>query len=175
LNFDGEQNGNQYGSSDWDCLWCDDVCFGCHHDFREDQRNDFDWGWIMKYHKDMTTPENGEIFVFGSNLAGIHGAGAAREAQLRFGAVRGLGRGLVGQSLAIPTKDEYIRSLSFDKVRGHINDFVNASLANPHIQFWVTRVGCGLAGFDDKDIAPLFKRCGSNCNMPEPWRKYLEK
>lgn len=126
----------------------------------------------MKFHKDGTLPTNGEVFVFGSNLAGIHGAGAAKAA-LRFGARHGHGIGLWGRSYAIPTKDHDLKSLQIDNIKPYIERFKKITLEYPRVEFFVTRVGCGLAGYKDKDIAPLFKGCGENCSFPEQWGAYL--
>ena len=126
----------------------------------------------MKYHKDGTQPEPNEIFVFGSNLAGIHGAGAAKAA-LRYGARHGHGIGLVGQSYAIPTKDVDIKTLPIDNIKPYIERFKKVTLQYPQAKFFVTRVGCGLAGYKDSQIAPLFKGCGSNCSFPEQWEYYI--
>jgi len=96
-----------------------------------------------------------EVFVFGSNLAGIHGAGAAYLAK-KWGAFDGRGIGLSGQTYAIPTKDHAISSLSLGDILCHIEDFYSFAQANPQLEFLVTKIGCGLAGYSVKDIAPLF-------------------
>lgn len=129
----------------------------------------------MKFHTDGTLPENGEMFVFGSNLAGIHGAGAAKIATARFGAVYGNGRGLQGRSYAIPTKDSNIRTLSLNEVKFYVEEFL-AFNNHPMIvgRYFVTRVGCGLAGYKDHQIAPMFKGA-INCSFANEWRPYLEE
>lgn len=129
---------------------------------------------MRKYHKDGTLPTENEIFVFGSNEAGIHGAGAAKVAREKFGAIWGEGVGITGNCYAIPTKDKVIDTLLLDCVRNYIEEFVEFSKEYPEVQFFVTRVGCGLAGFIDADIAPLFKQCGDNCSFAEEWREYLD-
>jgi hypothetical protein len=129
---------------------------------------------LNRYHKDGTLPENGEILVFGSNLAGIHGAGAAKIAKERYGAFMGVGMGMMGTSYAIPTKDKYIVTLPFETVKYYIHIFVNdAHKMFPECEWFVTRVGCGLAGFNDSAIAPLF-RGAKNCSFAETWKPYLE-
>jgi len=128
----------------------------------------------FKYHKDGTLPQNGEVFVFGSNLAGRHGAGAARVALEKFGAVYGNGVGFCKQSYAIPTKDEHIETLPVGIITDYIDDFIAATHEYPNMQFFVTGIGCGLAGFKHKQIAPLFRDCNNNCSFPEEWREYLE-
>jgi hypothetical protein len=127
----------------------------------------------FKYHEDGTLPTGNEVFVFGSNLAGIHGAGAAKVAKEKFGAVYQLGIGRSGQSYAIPTKDFSIRTMSINQIEQHILDFCEFTHTHPHLDFFVTRVGCGLAGFNDNQIAPLFKTANENCNFPNEWKEYL--
>ncbi len=132
-----------------------------------------------KYHKDGTLPDEDAdhmiVFVFGSNLGGVHGAGAAKKALQSYGAVYGKGIGLHGDSYAIPTKDSNIETLSLDDIEMHVNSFKRYAkqMSRLNIEFFVTRIGCGLAGYKDSDIAPLFKDSPSNCNFPEEWRKYL--
>lgn len=93
-----------------------------------------------------------EIFVFGSNLAGMHGAGAAYVAFQKFGAVMGCGVGLRGQSYAIPTMQGGVET-----IKPYVDEFISFAKSRPDLFFYVTRIGCGIAGFRDKDIAPLFK------------------
>lgn len=93
----------------------------------------------------------GEVFVFGSNLAGHHGGGAARLAYERFGAKWGTGVGMTGQCYAIPTMQGGVET-----IRPYVKDFVAYAKVHPENKFWVTRIGCGIAGFKDKEIAPLF-------------------
>ncbi len=92
-----------------------------------------------------------EIFVFGSNLAGHHGGGAARLAYNRFGAVWGQGVGLQGQSYAIPTMQGGVET-----IRPYVDEFIRFAEQHPQYKFLVTRIGCGIAGFRDAEIAPLF-------------------
>ena len=127
----------------------------------------------FSYHPDGVLPILGEIFVFGSNLAGIHGAGAAKEA-IRFGAVVGEGIGLVGNTYAIPTKDEKISTLPLKQIEKHLRRFILYTHQNKGKKFFVTRIGCGLAGYSDDEIAPLFLLCYNNCCMPINWKPYLE-
>ena len=108
------------------------------------------------------TPENivnldeNEIFVFGSNEAGIHGAGAARIAFLKFGAEMGLGNGLSGNSYAIPTKDRNVETLPLDKVKSYIDEFIGFVLNHQNLTFYLTKIGCGLAGFTVEEIKNIF-------------------
>ena len=117
------------------------------------------------------------IFVFGSNLAGIHGAGAAAYAEAWYGAVYGCGLGVTGKAYAIPTKDGNIDTLPLDRIKEYVEVFMGyARYAQRYgWRFQVTRIGCGLAGYTDEQIAPLFKGCPSNCDLPEGWREIAEK
>lgn len=92
-----------------------------------------------------------EIFVFGSNLAGAHGGGAAWVAFNRFGAIMGQGTGLQGQSYAIPTMQGGVET-----IKPYVDEFIQFAQTHPEMKFLVTRIGCGIAGFDDAEIAPLF-------------------
>lgn len=93
-----------------------------------------------------------EIFVFGSNLAGAHGGGAARAAMNKFGAIWGQGVGLQGQSYAIPTMQGGVET-----IKPYVDEFIEFAKSHPEMKFLVTRIGCGIAGFKDDEIAPLFK------------------
>jgi len=115
------------------------------------------------------------IFVFGSNLAGVHGAGAALFAREKHGAVLGVGHGMTGAAYALPTKDESIRTLPLDRIAGYVRTFIKFAEDNPELDFQVTRVGCGLAGYTDKQIAPLFKGSPENCIMPVEWLEILNR
>ena len=92
-----------------------------------------------------------EVFVFGSNLGGWHGGGAARIALEKFGAVWGQGVGLQGQSYAIPTMQGGVET-----IKPYVDEFIKFAKAHPELKFLVTRIGCGIAGFKDSEIAPLF-------------------
>jgi len=96
------------------------------------------------------------VFVFGSNLAGRHGAGAALEAQQRWGAVYGCGEGRQGASYAIPTKDERIQTLPLERIAAHVESFLEHARIMSGDSFLVTAIGCGLAGYEPPDIAPMF-------------------
>jgi hypothetical protein len=113
------------------------------------------------------------IFVFGSNLAGVHGAGAAHFAYKVKGAIWGQGVGHYGDSFAIPTKDHKIQTLPLDTICYFVDMFVEYARISPEVQFKVTRVGCGLAGLKDADVAPLFKNAGNNCQFDTAWEEYL--
>lgn len=117
-----------------------------------------------------------EIFCFGSNLAGIHGAGSARLAFHEHGALWGCGIGPQGDSYAIPTKDEWLDVMSLDRIEVHVENFISyaAEPANSDVIFNVVAIGCGLAGFTPRQIAPMFKNAPSNCNLPEEFKQILE-
>lgn len=135
-----------------------------------------------RFHKDHTLPMNGEIFVFGSNLAGRHGKGAALVAKNEFNAINGRAEGYQYQETtyigptrhcyAIPTKDEHIQTLPLNRIRIYVHTFVKFSKRS-QATFFVTRVGCRLAGYKDEDIAPMFAECGDNVIFPEEWRLFL--
>lgn len=107
-----------------------------------------------------------DIFVFGSNLAGRHGKGAALYARQHHGAIYGQGVGLQGTSYAIPTKDASIRTLPLSTINTYVKEFLAFAAQNPHLNFNVTRIGCGLAGYTDAQIAPMFVESPPNCNLP---------
>jgi len=119
-----------------------------------------------------TTPEfiselqPDEIFVFGSNLGGMHGGGAAYVAYRKFGAIMGQGVGLQGQSYAIPTMQGGVET-----IRPYVDEFVEFAKAHPELTFLVTRIGCGIAGFTDDEISPLFAKAHNvgNIVLPAGW------
>ena len=104
-----------------------------------------------------------EIFVFGSNLAGAHGGGAARLAYERFGAVWGEGVGLQGQSYAIPTMQG-----SVEAIKPYVDEFIRFAKQHPEQKFMVTKIGCGIAGFKVDEIAPLFYHAIDSKNIVLP-------
>lgn len=106
-----------------------------------------------------------EIFVFGSNLAGMHAGGAARMACRCFGAVWGQGVGLQGQSYAIPTMQGGVET-----IRPYVDEFIDFARRHPHLKFLVTEIGCGIAGFTPEEIAPLFAAAVSVENIWLPAR-----
>jgi len=104
-----------------------------------------------------------EVFVFGSNLAGMHGGGAAWLAFQKFGAVLGCGVGLRGQSYAIPTMQGGVET-----IKPYVDEFIAYAKSRPDLFFYVTRIGCGIAGFRDREIAPLFKEAAGVENICLP-------
>ena len=130
----------------------------------------------MKYNgieRPAATPERitelrpDEVFVFGSNLAGSHGGGAAYVAWRKFGAIMGQGVGLQGQSYGIPTMQGGVET-----IKPYVDDFIAYAKAHPELFFYVTRIGCGIAGFRDEEIAPLFAAARGipNICLPESFQ-----
>lgn len=115
--------------------------------------------------------QENQVFVFGSNLAGMHGGGAARVARLRFGAVMGNGVGMQGRSYVIPTMQGGTKT-----IRPYVNDFIAYAKEHPELKFLVTPIGCGIAGFEPEDIAPLFELASSveNIWLPKSFWEVLE-
>ena len=111
----------------------------------------------------ITELKENEIFVFGSNLQGMHGGGAARLAYEKFGAIWGQGVGLQGQSYGIPTMHGGV-----DAIKPYVDEFIEFAKSHPELTFLVTRIGCGIAGFRDEEIAPLFKECIEMVNVCLP-------
>lgn len=106
------------------------------------------------------------IFVFGSNLAGRHGKGAALFARKNHGAIYGVGIGRQGNSYAIPTKDARLRTLALSDIREHVRDFIAYAWQHPELEFQLTAIGCGLAGYKPEEIAPMFAEIPSNVRLP---------
>jgi hypothetical protein len=116
-----------------------------------------------------------EIFVFGANEAGRHGAGAALYARQHHGAIYGQGFGLQGASFGIPTKDAQIRTLPLEKIRQYVDKFLAFARSNEsELRFKMTRIGCGLAGYQDHQIAPMFRNAPANVVIPEEWLPYVK-
>ena len=116
----------------------------------------------------ITELKPNEIFVFGSNLQGMHGSGAARIAYERFGANWGQGVGLQGRSYGVPTMHGGV-----NVIKPYVDEFVEFAKSHPEMTFLVTRIGCGIAGFTDKQIAPLFEECINMDNVILP-RSFVE-
>lgn len=121
----------------------------------------------------MKTPTN-MIFVFGSNEGGWHGAGAAKFALEHRGAKLRVPFGQEGQSFAIPTKDETIKhTLKLPTIKAYVDEFIEEAKLHPEQSYQVTRIGCGLAGLKDEDIAPMFKDAPDNCWFDTAWEPWL--
>lgn len=114
------------------------------------------------------------IFVFGSNLSGIHGAGAACVAVEKYGAILRRGVGRQGNSWAIPTKDFDVRtSLPLNTIKTYVDLFLKEARADLLNDYQVTQIGCGLAGFQAEQIAPMFKEATSNVLFDLQWAPWL--
>ena len=133
----------------------------------------------MTYHYHDETiiknlPEN-TVFVFGSNLAGTHQGGAAKIAHLHFGATKGVGRGWAGQSFAIPTMNEHLQQMPLSQIQHYIEDFKIYTKNHPKTKYFMTAVGCGVAGYKVEEIAPMFKGISRNVIFPASFRPFVEK
>ena len=107
-----------------------------------------------------------EVFVFGSNLSGMHGGGAALLAYRKFGAIWGQGVGLQGQSYGIPTMQGGVET-----IKPYVDEFIAFAKAHPELLFYVTKIGCGIAGFTEEEISPLFAQAHGidNIILPRGW------
>jgi hypothetical protein len=125
----------------------------------------------------ITKLNTNEIFVFGSNLSGRHGKGAAKQA-LTWGAIWGQGAGLQGRTYGIPSKNASItRTLSVKEIKPFVDDFIQFAKDNQNLIFLVTEIGCGLANLTPKEIAPLFKEAIDieNIHLPKRFWHKLKK
>lgn len=111
-----------------------------------------------------------EVFVFGSNLAGIHGKGAALHAKQFYGAQYGVGKGMTGHSYALPTKRTPRETLPLEEIKEYIHEFIEFAQSHPETKFVITRVGCGLAGYSwSHEIRPCFpEQLPGNCTFAWP-------
>ena len=133
------------------------------------------FGGIERPHftpEQITELKADEVFVFGSNKEGMHGGGAAYYAFKHFGALMGCGVGLRGQSYAIPTMQGGVET-----IKPYVDEFIAFATSHPELFFYVTRIGCGIAGFKDKEIAPLFSEAVGveNICLPESFVKTLNR
>ena len=115
------------------------------------------------------------IFVFGSNLAGRHGKGAALFARKHYGAELGVGIGRTGSAYAIPTKNHKLQPLPLEAIKYHVDEFIRYANSHPNLTFRVTAVGTGLAGYKHGQIKPMFKDAPPNCMMPPEWTNTLQE
>ena len=136
---------------------------------QEPQAVELDENGRAKYTPEFITElAEDEVFVFGSNLAGMHGGGAAATAHRCFGAVWGKGVGLYGRSYAIPTMQGGVET-----IKPYVDKFIEFAKSHPGLRFMVTKIGCGIAGFAEEDIAPLFAEAIDVKNIILP-REFLE-
>lgn len=129
----------------------------------------------MRWHKDGTLPAVAlkAHLVFGSNQQGIHGKGAALVAVIHFDAEHGKWDGPVGMSYAIPTKLTPRKTMSVKDIQPYVDKFLDYARKHRGTHFWVTRIGCGLAGLSDDQVAPMFRDAPENCSFAQEWRQYL--
>lgn len=120
-----------------------------------------------------TPPATIPVFVFGSNLAGRHGKGAALWARQHRGAIYGQGIGPQGNAYAIPTKDARLRVLPLHSIQPHVADFLDYARHRPDVAFELTPIGCGLAGYRPDQIAPMFADAPANVRLPDAFREAL--
>lgn len=114
-----------------------------------------------------------KIFVFGSNLAGRHGKGAALFARQHYGAEYGVGEGRTGNAYAIPTKDGSLNVLPLRRIKKGVKGFLRYAKAHPELSFQLTPIGCGLAGYAYSDIGPLFAGAPSNVRIPQEFKRFM--
>jgi len=129
----------------------------------------------IRLHHDGNPAPAGAVFVFGSNLRGWHGGGAAKHANLSLNYPMGLFEGINDSHTAygIPTKTGDLETLPIVEISPFVERFVTYSRQNPETSFFVTRVGCVLAGHRDEDMARLFRECGPNCSFAYEWERFL--
>ncbi|CAG69334.1 conserved hypothetical protein [Acinetobacter baylyi ADP1] len=130
-----------------------------------------------QYHDESIVTELPEdtVFVFGSNMAGQHTHGAARVAYQHFGAVTGVGRGWAGQSFAIPTLNEHEQQMPLSQIEHYIDDFKIYAANHVKMKYFLTALGCGIAGYKVSEIAPLFKGIQNNVIFPESFKPYIDE
>jgi hypothetical protein len=118
----------------------------------------------------ITSLKENEVFVFGSNLAGRHLAGAAFQAKEQFGAEDGVSEGLTGRCYAFPTLDKHLRRLPLWRLEEARDLFFETARQNPHLRFLMTKVGCGIAGYPENQMRSLFREAPANVVLPEDWQ-----
>ncbi len=137
---------------------------------------------MYTFHQEGSAPAPGDIFVFGSNLAGRHGKGSALAARQQYGAKYGQGRGRQGMSYGIPTKDgrpgtwplyDVRSTLPLDHIQKDIDIFIQYAKDHPELNFFVVRLGCALAAHANADIAPMFKDAPDNCSFSDEWKPFM--
>ncbi len=132
--------------------------------FKDKENRFYRFGEYMTMDRDI-------YFVFGSNLVGIHGKGAALTARTDYGAKIGVGVGFTGKSYAIPTKDKNLKVLPLLSIERYVKEFIKVTKTGIYC-FYITPIGTGLAQYSHEEIAPMFKEV-ENCWLPDIWRQYL--
>lgn len=138
----------------------------------QEQRKRYILHYAQGYYREL--PDD-FIFVFGSNLRGAHGKGAAECAKNYFGAIYGKGEGIQGQSYAVPTKDHNIKTRSTSEIKPAVDRLIEFANEHRRLVFIITELGTGLAGIDPAAMAGLFYRAPLNCVLPFEWGEYLPK
>ncbi len=117
-------------------------------------------------------PDDERVFVFGSNLLGIHGAGAAWYASQKLGAEFGIGEGLTGRTYALPTCYRPGEPVTLEELAVYVDNFLRFAEQHPETRFFVSAVGCGIAGFSEEEVSYIFQELGTpdNCDLPPGWR-----
>lgn len=129
---------------------------------------------MYEYYEGIQNLRAGEIFVYGSNYRGVPGAGAAKTARTYYGAQYGISEGFTGRCYAIPTKDLDIKTLPLETIKKHVERFIDYTHIKCHLNFLVTPIGTGLAGYEPGDIAPMFILANKNCRFDIEWKPFLE-
>lgn len=127
----------------------------------------------FQFHADNIIPTGDWIWVFGSNEKGAHGKGAAKVARVNFRAEYGVGEGRTASAYAIPTKDKRLATLPLSAIEQSVQAFLAYAAEHPKLNFFVTRIGCGLAGYLDSEIAPYFLQAPVNCSLPNDWKHFV--
>lgn len=127
-------------------------------------------GYDPRHHH---TPDDDRVFVFGSNIQGWHGGGAAWYARVKLGAEEGVGEGPTGRTYALPTCFEPGLPYDMASLEEAVDTFIWYALRNHTTRFFVSEVGCGLAGFYVSEVAPLFRGAPPNCDLPPSFAPYL--
>jgi len=130
---------------------------------------------LSQTQSDGSRTHEGEVFVFSSNEAGRHEKGAALTAKEVYGAHNGIGYGECGQSFAIPIKDEKLKVLPLNKIEEYIDKFLKWAANHPDTKYFVTVIGCGLAGYHPEDIAPMFINSPSNVRLSDNFQYFIDK
>jgi hypothetical protein len=120
----------------------------------------------------LHSPDDDRVFVFGSNLLGYHGGGAAAYACKELGATWGVGEGLIGRTYALPTCYRPGEPITLQELAVYVDNFLRFAEENDGLRFFVSAVGCGIAGFDETIVALIFRKLGTpdNCDLPPGWR-----
>lgn len=127
-----------------------------------------------KYHTENDQVDKNEIYVFASNLAGLHRETYSQVAIQLYGAETGTYLGLLGSSYAIPVKDRFVRPLTIEEIRKYVAAFKEFTLSRPDLNFYVVRLDNCTKLLNTWQVAMLFVGCGKNCRFPVQWKPYLK-